>query len=119
MILIYETVFDYIESTIDTSEQYLIVGDFYAPHFINHLVDADPLVGCGTVCITLSNVVNFQSLRQHNSARNSNSRILYLVLASNEVDYSVSKCGYPLVDKDMHHPSDSIRIFFDTTNENF
>lgn len=98
--------FDYLETTVNVSEQCLTVGDFNIPAFVDYVINNNH----SDVCIALSNFMQYHSLKQFNDVKNTNSKILDLVVSTKDIACSVSRCESPLVNEAGHHPSLLIQI---------
>ncbi|XP_045446631.1 uncharacterized protein LOC123654790 [Melitaea cinxia] len=88
------------------NDVYLIVGDFNISngiwlqvHNYSELCDSFR----GSLVGTLHHFLCFSDLKQYNTIKNCNERLLDLVLCS--TDCVVSRSSYPLLDEDKYHPA--------------
>ena len=91
----YETVFTYLETSIDLSRSTVLIGDFNIP-VLTATNDER--------AATLDGFLNFNSLLQLNSIGNHMGRTLDLVLASCDLAVGIDRTEFPLVAEDVYHP---------------
>lgn len=95
-ITVYENIFEYFFSLkYIYNSDILILGDFNIPNFSLNVLNNHNLL--------LQNFLNFFELKQFNSIKNKNNRILDLVIAKN--DCEVEKAIDVLLNEDLHHPA--------------
>src|SRR5699024_8146574 len=112
----YNQLFEYLETTLDYSTPIIITGDFNIPE----LADCTNGLKSTNLFGTYFNFITLNNLTQYNSVTNSNSRILDLILASENLLLKVKKHSYPLVSEDDHHPCLHFDVNFQCTiNDQF
>lgn len=82
--------------------QFILFGDFNLPDFGKTNESRKSQV--------FHNFINVLDAIQHNSVMNPNNNLLDLVFSSSEMNLNVTKCDFPLVFEDFHHPSISISL---------
>lgn len=98
------------------NDLFLILGDFnvsdanwQASEFFSHSeLLLDTKGSYSTQC--LSDFMSISGLKQYNSVKNVNGRILDLVFSNNNCECSVTACDHPFTPEDSHHKSLSIDL---------
>jgi hypothetical protein len=98
---IYESLFDYLEKSVEIGVRTIISGDFNVPDFKAATVTSSVKGSTRS----LFDFIQYNSLSQTNSVANKNDRLLDLVLCSSDVKTTVRRHQYPLVEEDQHHPT--------------
>ena len=105
----YDVIFEYLENCLLSSNT-VIVGDFNIPQYYVQMVLNKALNYISGSSIFLRDFLNVNNLRQCNFVLNSNTRLLDLVLISDNLNCTVSRNENPLVTEDQHHPSLSLTL---------
>ena len=105
---IYESIFEYLEQSVNISELTLISGDFNIPDYkvTNNVVQCR-----GNVRI-LREFLTYNSVKQVNQISNAYGHYLDLVLCPQEMEVLVQQHNHPLVNEDRHHPTLLVSIQF-------
>ncbi|KAJ3650040.1 hypothetical protein Zmor_021751 [Zophobas morio] len=106
----YDVIFEYLENNCLLSSNTVIVGDFNIPQYYVQMVLNKALNYISSSSIFLRDFLNVNNLRQCNFVLNSNTRLLDLVLISDNLNCTVSRNENPLVTEDQHHPSLSLTL---------
>ena len=102
----YIQLLEYLDSAIDFSNPVVIIGDFNIPE----LFECTATNLRTNLFNIYSHFMSLHNLKQHNSIVNLNNRILDLIITTKDITTEITKCDFPLVPEDKHHPSLTINL---------